>query len=619
MIGMLPRILFSFIFIIGFALSAQVAYGAPEVVVKDSAYAATYVSQSEKDPIAIGVGQTKQVKIQFKNVGSAKWSTVGPRYVSAYTMEPRYRSSRFQGRGWRSAKQTGSFDNVVVPGEVGTLTLTLTAPKVPGEYTEKFYLAAENYTWLEGGYFFLKFNVTEAKVVEDVPVVEVEEPTPTQSGAQATLVGISGRSVSAVGGEEVKLIMIYRNSGESAWNDHQIRDGSSSGNFYHGSWEDSSIIDIENSSVPPGGVARHLFHFRAPKTKGTYTFVPKLYVGGELVDGKTSVRVTVTKDGRSPDAPPVVAPDTVETTKEGKVYIPDTMRFSQEPRIRVGIQSKDDEQEDALHFISYEDDYTVFNGEKEVGVLRAKRIAVMTYRVGVYSYKGDGISFRTNSFIRLEPVNDERAIFELMNINRPMAWSSAEKHNRYRGAVEYRQGKNDGEMYIVNDLLLEDYTKGVRETGKGYALEMVKANLTAARTYAYMSLGKYPFFDVLATTYDQLYLGVDSEEADAKIAQASDESRGTMVTYDGKVVITPYFGNTDGRTRAWSDVWGGGHKPWLVSVPATYDKRDGKRMFGHGVGMSQRDAAIRADEEELNFVELLQYYYTNTVVEHVYQ
>jgi len=42
-------------------------------------------------------------------------------------------------------------------------------------------------------------------------------------------------------------------------------------------------------------------------------------------------------------------------------------------------------------------------------------------------------------------------------------------------------------------------------------------------------------------------------------------------------------------------------------------------MFGHGVGMSQRDAAIRADEEGLNFVELLQYYYTNTVIEKVFE
>jgi len=44
-----------------------------------------------------------------------------------------------------------------------------------------------------------------------------------------------------------------------------------------------------------------------------------------------------------------------------------------------------------------------------------------------------------------------------------------------------------------------------------------------------------------------------------------------MITYDNKIVVTPYYANSDGRTRSWTEVWGGTIKPWLVSVKAKYD------------------------------------------------
>jgi peptidoglycan hydrolase-like amidase len=91
-----------------------------------------------------------------------------------------------------------------------------------------------------------------------------------------------------------------------------------------------------------------------------------------------------------------------------------------------------------------------------------------------------------------------------------------------------------------------------------------------------------------------------------------------MVTYNNEIVITPYFGNADTRTRSWTEVWGGKEKPWLVPVDTTYDDRDNKKLFGHGVGMSQRDAAYRADETGADFITLLKYYYTGVDVSKIY-
>ena len=42
-------------------------------------------------------------------------------------------------------------------------------------------------------------------------------------------------------------------------------------------------------------------------------------------------------------------------------------------------------------------------------------------------------------------------------------------------------------------------------------------------------------------------------------------------------------------------------------------------MYGHGVGMSQLDAAARAEEEGLSWKALLTYYYTGTEVEKLFK
>ena len=48
-------------------------------------------------------------------------------------------------------------------------------------------------------------------------------------------------------------------------------------------------------------------------------------------------------------------------------------------------------------------------------------------------------------------------------------------------------------MYVVNDLLIEDYIKGMAEVNKNDLPEFVKANLVAAQNYPYASKGKYSF------------------------------------------------------------------------------------------------------------------------------
>ena len=91
------------------------------------------------------------------------------------------------------------------------------------------------------------------------------------------------------------------------------------------------------------------------------------------------------------------------------------------------------------------------------------------------------------------------------------------------------------------------------------------------------------------------------------VVQAVEDTHGVIVTYDDDYAITPYFSRSDGRTRDWSEVWGG-EVAWAKSVPVPWD--EGYTLWGHGVGMSAVGALAMANEGWL-YEEILPYYYTD--------
>lgn len=478
------------------ATPSAVAQDKPEVKIKDEKYTAKFVSQSEKEPIIIEAGKTKTVILKFKNTGSTTWDGDSSRFISAYTMEPRVRASVFENDSWENASQTDQIYGLVKPGAIGELTIKLTAPKTTGDYLEKFYLAAENHTWVKGGYFYLKIRVTSTT---DLVNTDLTDNLNTSSTVSTTL---------------------------------QV-----------------------NTST------------------------------GEVVS----------------------------TT-------PEIPRLSEEPRIRAGIWKPND----FVQFKSHEDDYRVYDGTTFMGILPKEYLGVMKFRDGQYNFKGADMQFSTDNYIRLEPVNDVHAVFELLNFAHQVKWRGGSRNfNQYRGAVEYRfsdDGKNVA--YIINDLLFEDYVKGIGEASDDAPIEYIKAQVVAARTYAYYTKEETTKhdkrnFDVSATTGDQLYLGYIDEQISPNTVLAVSSTRGQMVTYKDEVVITPYFGHSNGKTRAYSTVWGGATKPWLVPVKCKYDK--GLRRYGHGVGMSQRDASLHAQKDKWDYEKILSYYYTGTEVDLIYE
>ncbi|MFA5128238.1 MAG: SpoIID/LytB domain-containing protein [Patescibacteria group bacterium] len=593
----------------------------------DTGYLGSYVSVSVAEPIVMEAGTTKEIIVKIKNKGTKTWYPTGTNYVSAYTVNPNYRSSVFSGTGWLSKNQAAKILTTTKSGETAQIKIKLTAPTKIGTYREDFYLAAENKTWIKSSYFYLDIKVTPATAkptatatttVSDASGNSTEGVNDTASEVsaeyKANLLAFSARQVSAVGGGIISFTVRYKNIGTETWKNYLWQESGStiSGDtqiagvtrvaLADSTWLNEKTIVSKTQTVAPDGVTEITFNFRAPKSQGAYIARFQLTADSHTLDGGTlELPVTVTADA------PIGYVEPVFTTAARALIT--------EPKIRVGLYKS----EDAVKFIS-PFVYQVWSGEILKGELLTNETATLSYDSGTYQFKSAELNFSGEDKIRLVPVNPD-SYFTLTNYSRLVSWKGNKNFNAYRNTFEYVYSNKSATTWVVNELLLDEYTAGIAETSNGAAMEYIKALLTAARSYAYYHMNNgvaadQRTYDVVATTADQLYLGYNSEVLMPRVVQAARATYGEMVTYKNTPVITPYFGHSDGSTRTWKSVWGGTDKDWLKSVACKYD--EGESMFGHGVGMSAQDASQRADKDGWTYDQLLKYYYTGVDVQRIY-
>jgi peptidoglycan hydrolase-like amidase len=79
-------------------------------------------------------------------------------------------------------------------------------------------------------------------------------------------------------------------------------------------------------------------------------------------------------------------------------------------------------------------------------------------------------------------------------------------------------------------------------------------------------------------------LGYGFEIRNQTGVKAVNDTKGKVVTYNGKIIKTPYFTSDDGRTRSAEEIWGWKDTPYLKSVDDPGCR--GQTMQGHGVGLS---------------------------------
>ena len=166
---------------------------------------------------------------------------------------------------------------------------------------------------------------------------------------------------------------------------------------------------------------------------------------------------------------------------------------------------------------------------------------------------------------------------------------------------------------MINELPIEEYLYGLGETSNASHEEFKKSLLTVARTYALYHWERNTkhkgYFHMNAYADDQVYFGYGYEQVHPLIREAVEDTRGVTVNYEGRTALTPYFSRSDGRTRSWSEVWGGS-VAWLIGKDAPCDKERGYTLWGHGVGMGATEALCMANNGD-DWEEILNYFYTD--------
>lgn len=142
----------------------------------------------------------------------------------------------------------------------------------------------------------------------------------------------------------------------------------------------------------------------------------------------------------------------------------------------------------------------------------------------------------------------------------------------YRGGVEFKRF-SDSDMTVINVVNFEEYLYGVLpyEMGGSWPLEALKAQAVAARTYAALHMNKYAKygFNLCSTTASQVYGGYKGEQPNC--TKAVEETRGKILTYNGKPAYIYYFSTSGGYTEDIRNVWGGPGVPYLVGVEDKYE------------------------------------------------
>jgi len=170
-------------------------------------------------------------------------------------------------------------------------------------------------------------------------------------------------------------------------------------------------------------------------------------------------------------------------------------------------------------------------------------------RIEVDSEEGK-IVLPANSCLRIIPYSEsENSLLKI-------SLGKGGKLKRYRGVLEIHANK-DFIPILINELDLEDYLKGVlpAEISQDFPAECLKAQAIIARTYALYSLGRHRSegFDLCNSHHCQVYLGYDYEKE--KLNKAIDDTKGIIITYNGKPALTPFHSSCGGITEDGS-LWG---------------------------------------------------------------
>ncbi len=218
---------------------------------------------------------------------------------------------------------------------------------------------------------------------------------------------------------------------------------------------------------------------------------------------------------------------------------------------------------------------------------------------------GKTLTTRAGSSLAIHPVGDH-----------PLT-SVSGLYNYYGDFNCLNSYRDSAKITLVNYVDMEDYVKGVLpyEFGTWWPSETFKAGAIAVRSYAmaYAKSSAYSKFgfELVNSSGCQVYSGRKSTDISgyATTDAAVDATKNMYLTYDGAVCYCMYGSSNGGATKA-------GNYAYLTAKTDPYDAESTSGYGGHGIGMSQWGAYIMAKNHNLNYLDILGFYYTGTTVKY---
>ncbi len=517
------------------------------------------VSSSDA-PSSLKPGESKTVTIKLKNTGNLTWEKSGDYAVKLVKSGT---SSLTNATTLASLKETS-----VKPGSSGTFEFTIKAPTTGGTYTLYFSPSMSNSNAVVTGSGQISVKVSET--TEDAMITN------------------KSTDWDFAPGETKSVWLQIKNTGSSKW--------SSTGSkafklvFTKPTGFTISTPKIGFQTLSSGTSSKLYFNVTAPTTAGTYEIGVRPRLGSSnLTTSAYTIKVTVGSTG-----------------SQEQVSYEDPIRIKLTPDNGVGTP-----------ILTSTSNFAAYDDTKLLKVFSANSRVRVTDTDGSFKLTSGSGEWTASTNVRFQA--EDEGIMTISTMSQPSSWDNTQNDNSFRGTIEVTD--IDGEAILINELEIEDYLKGIGEEPNSAPTEKIKTILVLARTYAtyYSSAGNVKFAGMPYDLEDdpatsQKYLGYGFESRAPNVVKAVEDTAGKVVTYKGKVVITPYFSQSDGKaTKSAQAVWGWTNTPWLVSVPDTQCTDTDGTFAGHGVGLSGCGAEALAEQGK-TFEQIIKTYYTGVEI-----
>lgn len=474
-------------------------------------------------PLNLKAGETAQVSLRVKNTGDVTWSTNASNAVKIATSAPFDRTSKFYNSSWISNNRVAVATANTIPGGEAIFNFTVQAPGAVGQYKEEFSLVSEWVTWLP-----VKFNI---------------EMTVVPAIYTAQWVAQSHSRLALKPGEQANLWVDFRNTGNVTWRG----EGANAVKLGTSRPLDRTSIIRDASWLSPNRLAMVAPVEVKPNEVGRFSFT--ITAGDKIGAYKEYVRPVMENVTWFPDSGVYF-----DISIDEELVITDA--------IRVGLTSTTDP-------------ITVSGGSFVVREGTSKNM-VRTYKnspVTVTAFNGGynlSSGEKVNDWLRIIPHNGSILTVETSGIG--------SAYNTFEGIIEIRRSSLSSNVWVINELNMEDYLHGIAEVPESWHPEAQKAQMVAARTFAQTRRlsPKADIFHIYDDTRDQVYYGYDYGSTRPGLRAAADNTKGLVIKYQGQPINAYYHSDSGGATESVENVWGEGNPargvPYLKGVTDPYTK-----------------------------------------------